>query len=75
MIEGFILDLQDYCKGCPAFEPEATCALSGKNGPVWHIRCRNRGRCAQLLRHLERKMSYKMASEESVNETQGEVAD
>ena len=56
MIEGYEFDLQPYCSGCIWFEPEATCATNSKDKPIWNIRCKHKGQCVRLVRHLNKKM-------------------
>ena len=55
------LDIDDYCHDCDAFKPTTIEKQeSTLNGYITHtvVVCKERRRCANMMRYLERKLKY-----------------
>lgn len=64
------LEVEDYCRECPAFEPDVD--TTGWYDPQSQeevirdtiIRCRYRKRCANMVRYLERELKKNARNED-----------
>lgn len=60
MSKGFEIDVAKYCEDCESFIPEVHSQTYGNNTDgykTWHhIYCRHKQTCANICRHIERKL-------------------
>ena len=63
-VEGFDLELNDYCEYCGYFYPQVEqveCRVLGDTSERYLniIRCKNRNRCARIAENLENRINGK----------------
>lgn len=63
MVEGFSLELEDYCSHCGDFEPVAAFGLNTGRDirgrlivPQWVITCKNHNKCARIADNIKKRI-------------------